>query len=122
MKKILLSLSMIALVSTSAFAYINEGTSGAVKTLEKQGFSKSTLEVIDWVNYRQEGAEEKYVRRFVPKRNYLGRLYQYIKVYTDPIQDDGRFGDHHVEFSNTWFGNDVFYSSDLRKNKKIENL
>ena len=122
MKKILLSLGVIALAAGSSFAYIIEGTTSDISTLDKQGFSRSTLEAVDWVSYRNGGADDKYVRRFVRKRNFFGRIYQGIKVYTDPVQDDGRFGDHHIEFSNTWFGNDVFYSSDLRKNKQLENL
>ena len=122
MKKIAVLLGIMAFSQISTMAYLNEGETSAIKTLEAQGYSRSTLEVVDWANYRNGGIHTKYVRYYQPKKNILGRLYQNTKVYLDPVQDNGEFGDTHIEFTNTWLGNDTFYSSDKRANKQVESL
>ena len=104
-----------------AFLYENETTD--VEVLRAQGYSEATLQAADWANYRNGGVNTKYVRHYQPKKsNFLGRAYQKVKVYFDPIQDDGLYGDRSIEFSNTWRGLDNKYSSDMQKTNTVENL
>ncbi len=122
MKKILVLLGILALSPIASLASLNENETSSMEVLGAQGFSRSTLEAVDWANYRNGKSNHKYVRYFQPKQHKFGRLYQRMKVYTDPIQDDGTFGDRQIEFSNTWMGDKTFYSSDKNANKQIENL
>ena len=123
MKKILLALGIISVLQLCASAYLYENETSAVSTLEAQGYSKSALEAVDWVNSRNGGKHSKYVRHYNQKKNgILGRAYQALKLYVDPAQDDGRFGDHEIEYSNTWLGNSTHYSSDMSENRQVENL
>jgi hypothetical protein len=123
MKKITMLFAATVLVSASAMAYLYENETTDPSTLKMQGYSDSVIQIADWVNYRNRGKHGNYTRYYTPKTgNKLGRAYQKAKLYVDPIQDDGKFGDRHVEFSNTWLGDDTHYSSDLEINRQIENL
>ena len=123
MKKALVLFGIIAIAPLAASAYMYENETTEIKTIEAQGYSSSMQEIVDWSNYRGQGVNGTYVRHFQhKKKNKLGRAYQRLKEYWDPIQDDGEFGDRHIEFSNTWMGNDTKYSSDMVENKQVENL
>ena len=123
MKKILVLFGIIAIAPLSVSAYINEGESTSMKTLQTQGFSPSTIQAVDWTKYRNQGSNGRYVRYYQQKQNgFLGRAYHRLKTYVDPYQDDGKFGDTHIQFSNTWMGDDTFYSDDYSRNRQVENL
>ena len=115
MKKVLVLLGIMTFAHMSTMAYMYEGETSSMETLGAQGFSRSTMEITDWANYRNGGPHTKYVRYYQPKKgNFLSRSYQKIKEYVDPLQDNGNFGDNGIEFSNTWMGDDTFYSSDRK--------
>ena len=123
MKKILI-LSGLFLISTlGCFAYYDENQSSKVDTLRAQGYSENMLRVMDLVNAKNQGINSSYVRRFQPKTQ-SGKMsaYQKVKVYFDPIQDDGLFGEHQINFSNSWMGDDNSYSSPLQEREVVENL
>ena len=123
MKKILVLFGIIAITPMCSFAYLDEYETANINTLEAQGYSQSMLQAVDWANYRNRGVHGKYVRHYQQKNsNALGRAYQRLKVYFDPIQDDGTFGDDYIQFSNTWMSNDTKYSSDVEKNPQVERL
>ena len=65
-------------------------------------------------HYRHPYEEEE--KEIVEKR------FRKLKTYVDPYQDNGKFGDTHIQFSNTWMGDDTFYSDDYSKNRQVENL
>ena len=123
MRKILLALGILSITAMNANAYLYESETSSIDTLRAQGFSRSMLEATDWANAKNGGKHTKYVRHFQPKStSKAGRAYQYLKTYVDPIQDDGKFGDHQIQFTNTWSGDTTHYSSDLELNKQVENL
>ena len=123
MKKILVLLGIVTLAQASTMAYIYENETSSMKTLRSQGYSESTLEAVDYANYVSRNHNGKYIRHFQKKEgNILGRAYQKLKVYVDPSQDDGNFGSHHIEFSNTWSGDRTHYSSDMARNEQVEDL
>ena len=123
MKKILVLFGIIAFAQAGVMAYMYENETASVPTLQAQGFSQSTAEVADWAKYRNGGIHTKYVRYYQPKSgNILGRSYQKLKEYFDPVQDNGTFGDSQIEFSNTWSGDNTFYSSDRETNRQVERL
>lgn len=123
MRKILVLFGALTFVSLSAGAFLDEDKTANIDTLKIQGFSNSTLQIVDWARYRNQDANLKYVKYYKEKNNgKLGRIYQAIKIYTDPIQDDGKFGDHHIEFSNTWRGDEPSYASELVPSYQVDNL
>lgn len=127
MKKVLVLFGILSVVPMAAFAYIEGSTSADVQTLKKQGFSENTLKVVDLVRSTSVGTNETYVRQYTPKKsNKIGKSYTRLKTYFDPIQEDDMFGEHQIEFSNTWLGDETSYTSGktLNKNKKpvVENL
>ena len=123
MKKLFLFLAIITFSTINANAYVMENETSDIDVLQKQGFSRSTLELVDWARYRNASDNPTYTRSFVPKRsNFIGRSYQALKEYVDPCQDDGRFAEHNINFSNTWTGDDTHYSSDLMENRQTDNL
>lgn len=102
MKKTVAILSILAL-SQCAFAYIKEGTTSDVDKLQNKGFSQTTLKIIDGERARQARDGEHYVRYYEHDYYKKSSLYQKIKVYLDPIQDDGLFGERENSFSNRFF-------------------
>ena len=122
MKKIMVLFGAIALLQGVSPAYILESDSSNVELMKAQGFSRSTLQAVDWVNARNQAGSggTKYVRRFTPKEhNVFGKAYFTAKEYIDPIQDDGIFGDRQIEFSNTWLGDETRYSSNTDYSEKL---
>ena len=123
MKKILILSGLFLISAAGCFAYIDENATSEIDTLRAQGFSESMLRVVDFTNEKNQGINGNYVRRFQPKKQ-SGKMgaYQKVKVYFDPTQDDGLFGEHQINFSNSWLGDENSYSSPLQEKEVIENL
>ena len=114
MKKILAFLGVIVVSTGVSFAVIHEDKTSDIDVLRQQGFSESALQVVDIAKFHNQAG--KYKKQFSKKSQ---GVYSTLKVYVDPIQDDGDFGEHQVNFSNTWKGNETNYSS---SKEVIENL
>lgn len=123
MKKISILFGVLFISSLSCFAYLDESMTSDIDALRAQGYSESMLQVIDLVNDINKGINSNYERRFKPVR-CSGKMgaYSKMKIYFDPTQDDGRFGEHQVIFSNTWMGEPTWYSSQLKEHEVVENL
>lgn len=117
MKKVLVLFSAMTLMTGVSLAYI-EDTSN-IDNLRTQGYSESLLRSLDLVKVNSAGTNGNYQRRFPLKRK---SAYSNLKVYWDPIQDDGEFGVHQVDFSNTWMGGETSYSSRFHSDKGVDNL
>lgn len=114
MKKVLVLFGILSIAPMAAFAYVNESKTSSVEVLRAQGYSESTLRVMDTVNDLNKGEDvnKKYVRRFQPKKsNAFGRGYTSLKHYWDPAQEDDSFGEHQIEFTNTWQGDSPHYAT-----------
>jgi len=112
MKKILGLFGVLALASSISFAAIYENDTALPELLKTQGYSQATLEMVDTTAAMHRGPEGNYERRFQSKvdtDNKL-RVYKHIKRYIDPVQDDGLFGEHAINFSNSWQGDDTHYT------------
>ena len=103
MKRIIVLASLLAISMNTGFAAILGSASSDIDTLRAQGFSESTLKVVDLVRYNNRGMNGTYERRFITKEgNKLGRAYTHLKTYVDPTQDDNLFGEHQINFVNTY--------------------
>lgn len=123
MKKIFALFGFVALSASVSMAFVYDDQSAQVDVLKKQGYSQSTLEIVDKSLYMQRGQSGNYEKKFVQKgRTKKGNVYHQIKTYVDPMQDDGKFGEHKIEFSNTWQGDETYYTSPLREKNQIEDL
>ena len=123
MKKLLLVLGVVTLATGCSFAEIEVTETTATKNLKQQGYSESMARIVDTVKSKNQSKGETYVRDFAqPQRTRMGNIYHNIKIYFDPSQDDGKFGEHEIDFSNSWQGDDVEYSSPLIRKNKVENL
>ena len=121
MKKLSVLLGVIILSTGVGFASMNDNETSDIDLLRTQGFSESTLEVIDMA--RNHDSNNGYKRYYTSRgKNKLGRAYSSIKKYVDPIQDDGRFGEHQIQYSNSWDWGRNKYSSRYRKVQQTENL
>ncbi len=123
MKKLSILFGVLFISSLASFAYLDESATSEVDTLRAQGFSESMLQVADFVNEKNKGISGNYERRFKPVK-HTGKMgaYSKVKVYFDPIQDDGKFGEHQINFTNTWMGEPNWYSSQLKEREVVENL
>ncbi len=123
MKKLLVLFGVLVFVPAFSYAYIDESETSNMSTLKDQGFSLSTLEIVDTVKYHNSDKNHRYQRQFNKKdHRYFGKGYQYVKNYIDPIQDDGLFGEHQINYSNNWNGDNTRYSSELDSVSQIDNL
>ena len=120
MKKVLVLFGAIILSTGISFGEIQEGTTSDIDNLRRQGFSESMLEVVDTARYHDSNGKTS--RYFDRSRNKLGRGYSSIKNYIDPGQDDGLFGDHQIQFSNSWDWGKNRYAVRKKKVQKTENL
>ena len=102
MKKTVAILSILAL-SQCAFAYIREGETSHVGKLQGKGYSQSALKIIDSEKVRQQRDGTRYVRYYDNEFYTKDSPYRRIKLYFDPIQDDGLFGERENSFTNTVF-------------------
>ena len=123
MKRIIVLASLLAISMNTGFAAILGNASSDIDTLRAQGFSESTLKVVDLVRYNNRGMNGTYERRFITKEsNKLGRAYTHLKTYVDPTQDDNLFGEHQINFVNTWNDDETHYSERRYDPNKIERL
>lgn len=116
MKKILTLLGIITLGAGVSYAAISENKTSDIDILRSQGYSESALRIVDTVKAHNQGPTGKYKRYFFKKKD---TPYTTLKNYVDPIQDDGDFGSHQINYTNTWKGDETYYST---KYKKVEDL
>lgn len=120
MKKIL-ALSATMLFATGlTFASVNENETADINVLRGQGYSESTLRVVDTVNYHNKSLTKKQERHF--DKSKKPSAYTNVKLYFDPIQDDDNFGEHQINFTNTWNGDETHYTTRKVEQKPVENL
>ena len=120
MKKVIALFTTMLIATGTSFAAIDENKIGDIDVLRAQGFSESTLRILDTVNYQNKSMSKKYERRFVKKEK--PSAYTAVKLYFDPMQDDDNFGEHQINFTNTWNGNETNYTTRKVEQKPIENL
>jgi len=119
MKKVLVLFGIFSIAQLATFAAMEVSEISNIDSLRKQGFSESTLKAVD-VSYSQTSGNEEYVRYYTPKsKNKTGKAYSYLKQYFDPIQNDDRFGEHQIEFANTWLGDETSYTTGNTKNEEV---
>ncbi len=120
MKKLVAILALVS-VAQGAFAYIKEGTTSDIKSLQGSGYSQACLQIVDSEIARQQREGEQYVQYYNNEfynqagKSGIGKWYYKTKLYFDPIQDDGLFGNHENAFTNTWF-------PDQPKLQKVDSL
>ena len=120
MKRLMTLLVSGLLLTNISIAAIDEVKTSDVDTLRAQGYSESALRILDTVKYYNQGTSGKYQRRFtVPKEP---GAYHRLKVYVDPVQEDDLFGEHQINFTNNWNGDENSYSTQKVENGPIENL
>ena len=120
MKKSVVLFALSILITNISFAAIDEAKTSDIDTLRAQGYSESALRVIDTVKYHNQGVNGKYQKRFnVAKKP---SPYHRLKLYVDPTQEDDLFGEHQVNFTNTWDGEETSYTTQKVENAPIENL
>lgn len=123
MKKLLVLLGIITITPCISYAFINESETSNIDVLRHQGYSESTLEVVDTAKYYNGGISKKNQRYFKTKEHrHLGKGYKYLKQYVDPAQDDGIFGEHQINFSNNWNGDVTKYTSEKVQSNQVDNL
>lgn len=123
MKKII-ALFAVALLSTGASnAVITDTQTSEIETLRSQGYSETMLRAVDTVKANNQGPANKYQKHFTPKKsNIFGRAYTNVKNYVDTAQDDGRFGKHQINFTNTFMDETAEYGYPTVESNNIENL
>lgn len=125
MKKIFILSSILLFSAGMNFAWIAENDTNSIDTLERQGYSESTLKIIDLVNYTNQGKNGDYVKVYNKKTSNtkLGRGYEKLKYYFDPQQDDQEFGQHEINFTNNWMGDkNIYASKNTIEEGRIEDL
>ncbi len=124
MKKLLVLFGVMALLPMASFAYYYENETADIDVLKAQGYSDSALMIVDLTNDINKGQNGTYTRRYQQKspKGKLGNAYTYLKRYVDPFQDDGKFGEHQINFTNTWMDDTTHYSSALEEKSSVENL
>ena len=123
MKKLFVLLGVIVLSTGMSFASMSESDTSNIDILRRQGFSESALHIVDTAKYHAGDKSGRYYTRNVDNGKKLGKTYTVIKDYVDPIQDDGLFGEHQINFSNSWdWGRNKYSGRYNSKEKKVENL
>ncbi len=122
MKKLFVLFGIFAFLGGASFAYYYENETLYPETMKAQGYSNTMILVTDKTHAFNEGIHSNYQRKFQrPKRqNFLGRSYYYLKNYVDPLQDDGLFGEHQINFSNTWTDETTKYATPEKSTTKIK--
>lgn len=118
MKKIMALFAATLICTNLTFAYIEEGKTSDIQVMQNQGYSQSALRIVDTINFQSRGVK-KYDRRY-KKTEPSG--YAYVKRYLDPLQDDDNFGEHEINFTNTWNNDEPHYTTTKVKNGVVENL
>ena len=94
-----------------------------IDILRSQGYSESALRTVDAIKANNQGPTGKYQTHFVQKKsNIFGRAYTTIKNYFDTTQDDGQFGNHQINFTNTFMNETAEYGYPTVERNDIENL
>lgn len=124
MKKTIIVCLFATIICTFAQAKYNEGETASVDALKSQGFSENTLILQDKVNYYNGGLNNGYQRIYQKKepKSKLGKAYTYLKNYVDPVQDDGDFFEHQINFTNSWTKGIADYARTHERVNNIENL
>ena len=124
MKKFAITLCLVLCATGATFAYYEEDTMQKIDVLRAQGFSESTIQTVDVATKLNRGRNGKTTSTFAKKRgkNALGRSYTAIKNYFDPLQDDGNFGEHQIQFTNTWNSDVPEYANKFNNSYSVENL
>ena len=118
MKKLLFSLTALLINTSISYAYMEASNMTNIDAVRKQGFSESTVRVLDTTKSHHQGDDSRYTRRFKLKTS----PYYYLRSYVDPGADDGKFGEHQINFSNSWSGDFTRYDSPLKETGTVENL
>ncbi len=126
MKKGIIALSLFSLVlgTMSAHAYYYSKETSSVDVLESQGYSKNTLITVDKANKFNGGLYSDYksvYKKKTPKNKY-SNAYTVLKNYVDPNQDDGKFFEHEINFTNSWNQDAPSYAYPVERVNKVENL
>ena len=124
MKKLLIALSLFVGMTTASFAHYYEGQTNTVDVLNSQGFSENTKIILDKVNYLNGGLYGNYKKVYTKKHadNKALKAYTYLKSYVDPIQDDGNFFEHQINFTNSWTNGKSNYTYPVETTNSINNL
>lgn len=124
MKKLLISLGLMMLTASCSFAYYYAESSSSVDVLKAQGYSESTLIIADKMNKYNSGLYGKYKPVYYKKSadNKYMNAYEKLKNYVDPIQDDGNFFEHQINFTNSWMGDNAPYVHKAKRTNTVENL
>ena len=119
MKKILvLSLSFL-FAQGIANAYIDGNRTSDIDVLRSMGYSESALRVVDTTRAMHSGIIGNYQRYYSPKKK---GAYTILKEYVDPIQEDAQFGEHEINFTNSWLGDEPPNALRYVENAPVENL
>ena len=126
MKKII-ALLIALLIAPSAMAIIYSEDTSDPAFLQNRGYSQSLIKTVDTKKFHTTGSENTYEKYYKEKsafadkpetfKEHMASWYKKAKVYLDPIQDDGHFSEHEIEFTNDWFP-----ELPSQKQKKVENL
>lgn len=120
MKKLFVLFGIMTFISSASFAYYFENETLNPEVLDAQGYSDSTIVIADKVHALNAGLNGNYQRRYkLQHKNKLGKAYYYLKNYIDPLQDDGLFCEHQINFSNTWADGTTFYTTPERPVKGV---
>lgn len=121
MKKLIILSAMLVFASNIGFAAQDGSEMSSIDSLRAQGYSEHTLKILDTVNYmNKHGNYETY---YVDKKeNPIGKFYTKAKLYTDVAQDDGKFGMHEINYTNSFFGEETSYTTRKVKRSDVENL
>jgi len=123
MKKVLSLFGFMIMLPLCANAEVYETTT--VDDIGKQGYSQSMLRTVDTTLKNHQSHQGNYKKVYNKKSgiNFIGKAYTRIKIYFDPAQDDGNFGEREVNFTNNWMGDSVRYNYPTEdKNNRIEDL
>ena len=116
MKKIMILLGIMTLAVNVSFADLEENNTSNINILRSQGYSESALRIIDTIKSKNQGPTGRYKKHFSDAKE---TPYTALKLYVDPIQDDGHFAEHQINFTNTWNGDETEYSTRVQE---VENL
>ncbi len=122
MKKITALLAVTLLSIGASNAAMTDSQTTDIEILRSQGYSETALRAIDAIKANNQGPTGKYQKHFTPKKNPFGNAYTKVKNYVDTAQDDGQFGNHQINFSNTFMNDNAGYSYPTVESNNVENL
>ncbi len=122
-KAILLICAMLTV--PAAYAYIQEFTSSDIKTLQGTGYSQEALEIVDTARMLRQATDKDYVpyySRKIYSDNPKLKIYQIVKRYFDPAQDEHVFGVREIHYNNGWFDLSPSYNEKVTPNDRYKRL